>query len=189
MKKIIWLILLIISSLATLEAAPRRGRDPFEKPQIGFWFGPVTPVYTTAENLETYFGGGLFVRTNSFVKNVKIGLDGSYQQYRSRGINEMNLRPVYGNLLWRLPIHFPLAFQLKAGAGAARVEIKPDRYHQWDPVFMTGVETSFPAGKIVNIGLRIDYLLIYEKYIPGARRNGHVVNAGLTLFFNLGGRR
>lgn len=164
----------------------RRGSDPFQHPQLGLWFGPVTPIYTTAEDLETYLGGGIFLRTNSFIRGVKLGFDTSYQQYRSRGVNQLDMIPVYGNLLYRLPFNFPLSFQLKAGAGGVRLETKPDRYEQWDPLFMVGFETSFPAGRVFNIGLRIDYLVAYEGFIEGASRNGHFINAGITLFFNLG---
>jgi hypothetical protein len=53
---------------------------------------------------------------------------------------------------------------------------------------MLGFETSFPAGRYINIGLRIDYLFIYESYLPGATRNGHIINSGITLYFNLGGK-
>ncbi len=167
-------------------AIERRGRDPFQNPQVGIWFGPVTPIYTTNEVLDTYLGGGAFFRTNSFIRGIKIGLDSSYQQYRSQGVNGLTLVPVYGNVLYRLPINMPLTFQLKAGAGGAWLREKPDGYEQWDPMFMIGFETSFPAGRVFNIGLRIDYLCLYEQHIEGASRNGHFINAGITLFFNLG---
>jgi len=51
---------------------------------------------------------------------------------------------------------------------------------------MLGFELSFPAGKWINIGLRIDYLFIYEEYQKGARKNGHIINTGLTLYLNIG---
>jgi hypothetical protein len=50
---------------------------------------------------------------------------------------------------------------------------------------MTGFELSFPAGRTFNIGFRLDYLLIFEQHIKGADRNGHIVNAGITLFLNI----
>ncbi len=189
MKKIAFIsfiIVLIFSTSTDLFALRRRGRDPFQKPQIGLWFGPVTPIFTTDEVLDTYLGGGLFIRTNSFIKDLKIGLDSSYQQYRSRGVNRLEMIPVYGNLLYRLPINLPLSFQLKFGAGGAHLETRPDGYEQWDPLFMTGLEMSFPAGRIFNIGLRIDYLYVMERHIEGAQRDGHFINAGITVFFNLG---
>lgn len=178
--------LLCVFILTTALFARSRRSDPFEKPQLGIWFGPVTPVYTTDDDLDTYLGGGLFLRTNSFIRGIKIGLDSSYQFFRSPGVNELTMIPVYGSLIYRLPIQMPLAFQLKMGGGSARLYYRPDEVTVWEPLLMFGFETSFPAGRIFNIGLRIDYLFIYEKHIEGASQNGHIVNAGITLFFNLG---
>jgi hypothetical protein len=92
---------------------------------------------------------------------------------------------MYGNFIFRLPINFPLSFTLKAGAGAAWVNLEPEKRSQYDPLFMTGFEMYFPAGSIVNVGMRIDYLYMWETYRAGARHDGYVLNAGLTLFFNL----
>lgn len=183
--RIILTLLCLFILVGTSYARSRRS-DPFEKPQLGIWFGPVTPVYTTDDDLDTYLGGGLFLRTNSFIRGIKIGLDSSYQFFRSQGVNELTMIPVYGSLIYRLPINMPLAFQLKAGGGGARLSMRPDEVTVWEPLFMVGFETSFPAGRIFNIGLRIDYLFIYEQHIEGATQNGHIVNAGITLFFNLG---
>jgi hypothetical protein len=180
------IVFVLIAATASTAFARRRGRDPFEKPQLGIWFGPVTPVYTTDDTLDTYLGGGLFLRTNSFIQGIKFGLDASYQEFTSSGVNELTMIPVFGSLVYRLPINMPLAFQFKAGAGGARLQMRPDYVTQWDPLFMLGVETSFPAGRIFNIGLRIDYLLLYEEHMEGATQNGHIVNAGITVFFNLG---
>ncbi len=169
--------------------AQRKGAaDYFLNPQVGLWFGPVTPVYTTADDVDTNLGGGLFFRYNTPYRPLKIGLDGSYQWYSSRGVNSLTLWPVYGSVLYRLPIKFALTFQVKAGAGGCYVKVKPDDVRQWDPMGMVGFETSFPAGKYVNIGLRLEYQYIYEGYIQGARRNGHSVVTGITLYFNVGGK-
>ncbi len=182
-----FIVIFIIIATVSTAFAQRRRRDPFEKPQVGIWFGPVTPVYTTADDLDTYLGGGLFLRTNSFIRGLKFGFDTSYQTFGSDGVNELTMIPVYGSFIYRLPVNMPLAFQLKYGMGGARLYMRPDRVTQWDPLFSLGIETSFPAGRIFNIGLRIDYLLLYEKHMEGATRNGHFINAGITLFFNLGG--
>ncbi|MFH0976444.1 MAG: hypothetical protein V1874_11750 [Spirochaetota bacterium] len=164
--------------------------DYFNKPQVGIWFGVLTPLYTTYDQLHTSLGGGGFLRLFTPVDNLKIGLDSSYQYYTSKktdGVNTLTLVPVYGNLLYRIPLpaKIPLIFQLKAGAGGSWVKIRPDRESQWDPMGMVGFEGSFAAGRTINIGFRIDYLLIYEKYIEGAKRNGHVLNSGITLYFNI----
>lgn len=184
-RKIIIILAVVCIFVGESEAQRRRGRDPFQKFQTGFWFGPITPLHTTAEDVDTSLGGGAFIRSNSFFDSFKIGVESSYHYFESRGVNTLSLWPVYGNLLYRIPVKFPIIFQLKAGAGGSWVKIRPDREEQWDPLFVIGFEGSFPAGKVVNIGLRIDYLLIYEKHIEGARRNGHILDTGITLYFNL----
>jgi hypothetical protein len=164
--------------------------DYFNKPQIGIWFGIITPLYTTRSQVSTSLGGGGFLRIFTPLDNLKFGLDSSYQYYTPKpdnGVNTLTLVPVYGNLLYRIPLpaKIPLIFQLKAGAGGCWVKIRPDRESQWDPMAMAGFEGSFAAGRTINIGFRVDYLLIYEQYIKGAKRNGHVLNTGLTLYFNI----
>ena len=174
----------IVFNAAALYAVRDRS-DYFLRPQVGGWFGPVTPILDTAHLVDTALSGGIFFRYNTMFSPFKLGVDSSYQNYKSKGVNQLTLVPIYGSLLYLLPIDLPLRFQLKAGAGGCYVYILPDKYGQWDPVFMFGFEVSFPAGRIVNIGLRIDYLLIYEGYIKGSRNNGHVINAGIMLYFNI----
>ncbi len=165
--------------------AIRTRTDYFLKPQVGMWFGPITPVYTTAKDVDTDIGTGIFLRYNTPLNPVKIGFDSSYQNYGSKGVDGVLLIPVYGSFLYLLPFNLPVKLQLKAGAGNCYVSIKPDKSSQWDPLFHGGIEMSFPAGRIANIGLRIDYLLIYEGYADKAKKNGHFVNAGFTLYFNI----
>ncbi|MDY6970534.1 MAG: hypothetical protein SVR08_18050 [Spirochaetota bacterium] len=181
------IFLFIIIFFSDTEAQRRRRTDYFLKPQVGLWFGPITPIYTTNEDVDTNLGGGLFFRYNTPLQTLKLGLDTSYQYFESNGVNTLTLWPVYGNLVYRIPLptQFPLTIQLKAGAGTSYVKIRPDRIDQWDPLLMAGFEFSFPAGKVVNIGLRIDYLMIYEQHIDGANKNGHVIDTGITLFFNI----
>jgi hypothetical protein len=164
--------------------------DYFTRPQAGIWFGVLQPVYTTYDLLGTAIGGGAFFRYNTPVRDLKVGLETSYQDYGPRGlrgVNYLTLWPIYGDLLYRIPVSLkvPFTFQLKAGAGATWVKIRPDRVTQWDPLGMLGFEFSFAAGRLINIGLRIDYLLIYEQHIEGAQRNGHVLNAGISIYFNI----
>jgi len=180
------LTILLVFIIAGNGYAQRKRGDYFLKPQIGIWFGPVTPVFSTAEDVDTDLWGGGFMRFNISSLPLKIGFDSSYEHFKSEGIKELTVIPVYGSLLWRLPIDMPIVFQLKAGAGSAKVMIKPENMEQWDPMGMLGFELSFPAGKWINIGLRIDYLFIYEEYQKGARKNGHIVNTGLTLYLNIG---
>ncbi|HOK02239.1 MAG TPA: hypothetical protein PKX79_09895 [Spirochaetota bacterium] len=157
----------------------------FSKPQIGLWYGPVTPIFETSEYLKPDLGGGVFFRYNLPYDPLKIGIDSSYQSYGSEGVNSVTLIPLYGNLLWLLPIDLPIRFQLKAGGGACKVKMQPDDIEQWEPLLMLGTEVSFPAGKLANVALRLDYLCIYEEHMNGGKKNGHFFNAGISLYFNL----
>ena len=184
-SRIVLLFILLITTNAT--SRRKRGVDYFLKPQVGFWFGPVTPIYKTRKEVDTNFGGGLFFRYNTPIKVLKVGIDGSYEFFNSDGVNTLSLWPIYGNLIYTLPVFrkFPLKFQLKTGLGISYVKIRPDRVHQWDPIGMLGFEGSFPAGKLLNIGFRIDYIHVYEGYIGGSINNGHILNTGITIYFNI----
>ncbi|HDP79817.1 MAG TPA: hypothetical protein ENN21_03125, partial [Spirochaetes bacterium] len=96
----------LAAAAALLIAAPsfaaRKGAsDYFLQPQVGLWFGPVTPVHTTNEDVDTNLGGGMFFRYNTPYRPLKLGMDGSYQWYSSRGVNSLTLWPVYGSVLYR----------------------------------------------------------------------------------------
>ncbi len=176
--------------LFTLSVLPdayalREGKDHFSKPQIGGWFGPVTPLGEISKKVETNLGGGGFVRFTFPYRFLKIGFDSSYQKFISKGVTELQFVPVYGNLLFQIPVDFPVRFQIKAGIGSGYLHLKPDNVDQWDPIFMTGLEISFPAGRIVNIGLRIDYIYIYEGHLKGSKNGGHILNTGIQLYFNI----
>jgi len=165
--------------------ADARETDPLKFPQIGVWFGPVAPLASTRKSVDTVIGGGVFARVNLWQSPFKLGIDGSYQKYDSKSINQITMYPVYGSLLYRLPISTMLAFQLKAGAGGAYIKAYPVNVQQWDPLFVAGGELFFPLGSMAAIGLRVDYLMVYEKRIPGAQRNGHFLNVGLFVNLNL----
>jgi len=163
----------------TLSARSRK--DYFLKPQVGLWFGPITPVGTTADLVDTNLGVGGFFRYNTPFKSLKVGFDTSYQHYKSRGVNDLTVVPLYGSAVYLIPLDFPVRFQAKAGFGTSWVSVKPDNVSQWDPVLMLGTEISFPAGRTVNIGLRLEYLYLIEK----AGAGGHLFNTVITLYFNL----
>ena len=182
--KLLTAVFILICAAISVQARVTDGGDPMMRPQVGIWFGPVTPVYTLWDQLDPYLGGGAYARYGIF-HNGQIGFDASYQNHTSKGVKQLMLIPTYGSFIYRLPINTPIMFSLKAGAGAGYVKIMPENKSQFDPLFTTGFEMAFPAGPIVNIGLRIDYIFLYESYLPGARLDGHVVNAGLTLYFNL----
>ncbi|MCL2155355.1 MAG: hypothetical protein FWH53_06795 [Leptospirales bacterium] len=160
-------------------------KNYYLKPQIGLWYGPISPIMNTADNLDSALGGGIFFRYNLPYNPLKIGLESSYQSFDSKGVNELRFIPVYANLLYLLPIDIPIKIHIKGGAGVCNIYMKPDRVKQWDAMFMFGGELSFPAGRRVNIALRIDYINIYEKYKPESKVDGHFINAGISVYFNL----
>jgi len=182
---IVCISVLVIVVLAADASAASSRKKYFSKPQVGVWYGPVTPILDTSEQVDSDLGGGIFFRYNLPWESLKIGLDSSYQYYDSKGVNELRLIPVYLNFLYLLPLDIPIRIQLKGGAGLCQVYMEPDSVTQWDPMFMAGTEISFPAGKMANIALRIDYLCIYEEYLDGSTKNGHVINAGVSLYFNI----
>ncbi len=178
---ILLFILFVVSDLFAYSAR----KDNFFKPQVGLWFGPISPVFETADLVDNNLGIGMFFRHNTPFQPLKVGYETSYQYFSSRGVNRLYFVPTYMNLLYLLPFNLPVKLQIKAGAGAAWMKIKPDNVSRWNPILNTGAEMSFPAGRFVNIGLRLDYYYIYEKYIDNAAINGHIVNAGLQLYFNI----
>jgi len=142
-------------------------------------------MFETGDKLETDLGAGAFFRYNLPFDNLKLGLETSYQEFDSKGVDKLRLIPAYMNLAYLVPFNFPVRVQIKGGGGFCHVEMEPDKISQWDPMLSTGVEISFPAGKMANVALRIDYMLIYEGHIEGSKNNGHVFNAGISLYLNL----
>ncbi len=179
------LVFLLIVSNATASFAYRSRKDYFMKPQVGLWFGPLTPLGTTADQVDNSLGGGLFFRYNTPFRLFKVGLESSYQYFPSKGVNKLHFLPIHTNILFLLPFNLPVKIQLKGGVGAGWLRILPDDENRWDPIFNAGAEMSFPAGRLVNIGLRLDYFYIYEGYIEGSQYGGHIFNAGISVYFNL----
>ncbi|HQO41077.1 MAG TPA: hypothetical protein PK986_11455 [Spirochaetota bacterium] len=177
------LSMVMILAAMDLSAAVSR-KKYFNKPQLGIWYGPVTPIFGTGELLEPDMGLGVFFRYNLPFDSVKLGLDASYQEYKSSGVNELTMFPVYLNALYLLPFDLPVRLQGKAGAGMCHLHMEPDGVNQWEPMFMMGAEVSFPAGKLANIALRVDYIFVYEEYMKDATENGHFINAAISLYFN-----
>jgi len=164
------------------------------QPQAGVWFGPVAAVPGTelSRVLSTYLGGGIFGRANLPTNLFHSEVGASYNVYGRVGQEKLQVSPVYGAIDFKLPIEFALNFYFKGGAGGSYVKNSPENHSNWLPTGFLGFETSFPAGKWVNIGLRADYYLLYEKHLkapvdnPGMKIiNGHFINIGLMLNVNI----
>jgi len=182
-KKVLLSVIIIL--MATSAFAQRSRKDYFLKPQVGLWFGPITPIGSTADLVDANIGGGVFFRYNTPLRSLKVGLDSSYQSFPSKGVNHLRFVPVYANAIYLLPFNLPVKLQVKGGFGGGYLHIEPDDASRWNPIFTGGIEMSFPAGRIINIGLRIDYIYIYEGYMEGSQQGGHIINTGISLYFNL----
>ena len=168
--------------------------EPKLKSQLGIWFGPATPFPGTqlTEAINTNIGGGLFFRVNFPTNEFRLELGSSISYYTSAQNESLISVPTYGAISYTLPIELALKMQVKLGAGANYFYNTPEGSENTHPSLYIGYELSFPAGKIVNIGLRIDYTLAFESRLnpPGENPNfqvydGHFINFGLMLNFNL----
>ena len=149
------------------------------------WFGPTASLGSTNDSVNGHLGGGLITRGNLPFDNFYYNFDFSWLHFTSNVEKRLDLYPIIGCLMYRLPVHLPVNILLKLGGGSSYVKIQPENKRGWDPVFHAGGEFYFPAGKIVRIGLRTDFLWIIERHIPTAQRDGYALNIGLTLYFNL----
>ena len=163
--------------------------------RLGFWFGPVAPFPGTelSKHLGTYLGGGIFARSNIPVIPFEAELGISYNNYKSDTNAELTTAPLYLALVYRIPIRSELDINLKLGSGAVYVKNYPELHENILPLFYTGFDLSFAAGRRARIGLKVDYNLLYEKHLTpptGAPSNytiynGHMINLGLMLSFKL----
>lgn len=184
-------IKIIIISLAlaiafTSSVSAQSRKSYFYMSQVGVWFGPITPLGDTDEHIDTNLGGGAFFRYQLPWNILKLGFDVSYQEYNSLGINSLQMVPMRLEALFYLPFKkLPVNLQVKVGAGAAYLHPMPRDIHTVDPLIVAGFEISFPAGRIVNIGARIEYMYLIEFFNDPNAKGGHFLNAGISIYFNI----
>ncbi len=84
MKKVYisFAVLIICLISADLFAYSSR-KKYFSRPQFGVWFGPITPVGSTYNYVDTGLGGGAFFRYNLPYQNFKVGLEVASEPYDS----------------------------------------------------------------------------------------------------------
>jgi hypothetical protein len=155
------------------------------QPSIGLWFGPTAPLASTNKAVDGHLGGGILTRGNLPFWDLYYSFDFSWLHFTSNVEKTLDLFPFAASLMYLLPWSLPVKVFLKVGSGSTFVKIQPENKGGWDPTFTAGTEFFFPAGKIVRIGLRVDYYWIIERYLPRAQRDGYALNIGLTVYFNL----
>ncbi len=161
-------------------------KNYFYSSQAGLWFGPIAPLGPTADHIKSNLGGGAFFRLQMPWNLLKIGVDVSYQDFQSEGVNRMQSVPIRMEALFLLPFKkLPVNIQVKAAAGMSWMKVMPENVSLWDPLVGGGVEVSFPAGRIMNIGARVDYFYIMEGHKKPGAMGAHVFNAAITIYFNI----
>ncbi len=164
--------------------------------EAGIWFGPVTPFPGTrlANVLSTSLGGGAFIRTNIPSDTLRLEVGSSVAYYTSGGDATLISVPTYAAATYSLPFELPLLFQLKLGLGFNYFENWPERSKVIHPAVISGIEMTFPAGKLINIGLRINYYWAIESYLSRPSENpdfvvhdGHFIHIGIMVSFNFRG--
>ena len=67
-------ILLTICFATSTAFAYKSRKDHFSKPQVGVWFGPLTPLGPTQDIVDNSLGGGIFaLYSMPFFKPLKVG--------------------------------------------------------------------------------------------------------------------
>ncbi len=170
------------------------------KPALGFWFGPTQPLFSTNEAIDGFLGGGIFHRAYLPLNRFFYNVDLSYMHFNSDIEKRMDIFPATLSFGYELPVNLPVKIVAKAGGGMSYIKIKPENKSGWDPNLLLGGEFFFPAGKVVRIGLRVDFLWHIERHITsgerqvyqngsyitqsGAVRDGYTLNMGLMVYFN-----
>ena len=164
------------------------------KSEIGICFGPtlVFPGTNLADKLNTSLGGGLFFRINLPNNTFRTEIGSSIHYYTSDGEATLTSIPTYIAESYSLPIDLPLLFQIKLGFGFDYLLNFPEKNKAIHPALFSGFEMSFPAGKVVEIGIQINYYFTIESYLSPpidnpnfVLHNGHFISLGLMVNFNV----
>lgn len=79
--------------------------------------------------------------------------------------HRIRMIPFYAALGYRLPLESRLDMLMKAGLGSAYLKVEPHSLSGWDPFLLLGLELSILAARYLRIGVRLDYLYLYEKHL------------------------
>lgn len=131
--------------------------------ELGGWVGAANPMpgTPTVNVLDTALGGGIYARAPwPWIFYTEFG--SSYAVYLSRSERALTAIPVYAALAYKIPMELPIQFYIKGGGGSSYVVARPSDDARWNPTAYAGLEASFVAGRRIRIGIRFDYIKIYE---------------------------
>ncbi|MCB1170437.1 MAG: hypothetical protein KDK25_08900 [Leptospiraceae bacterium] len=155
---------IVLVAVALPGALQARDSDHL-KHELGIWLGGSFPFPSTPydEVLDSNVGGGMFYRVNwPWIFYSEFGF--SYTTYFSRTTQLLVSAPVYGALVYPLPLPFRLQVMAKIGGGAAYLEVRPQNLHGWDPMIYGGLEMSLLASRRFRVGLRLDANYIMDSH-------------------------
>lgn len=135
------------------------------KHEIGMWLGGSFPFPSTPYDdvLDSNVGGGMFYRISwPWIFYTEFGF--SYTTYFSETTQLLVSAPVYGALVYPLPLPFRLQVMAKLGAGASYLEVRPQNRNGWDPMIYGGLEMSLLASRRFRVGLRLDADYIIDSH-------------------------
>ena len=160
LKIIIFFIIFLFTFFSMQLQAQTENTTPME---LGFYLGSANPFpgSQTSRILDSGLGLGFFGRVQGpYIFSTEFGA--GYANYLSKTERGLTIFPVYGCLVYKLPIELPVSFFVKGGGGASYVVARPANTAKWNPLGILGFEVSFVAGRKVRIGLRTDYHRIFE---------------------------
>jgi hypothetical protein len=155
--------LLVMSLL--LPAGLQARESDYLRHEIGLWLGGSFPFPASEYDavLDSNVGGGMFYRVNwPWVFYSEFGF--SYTTYFSQTTQQLVAAPVYGALVYPIPLPFRLQVFAKLGGGATYLEVRPQNRNGWDPTIYGGLEMSLLASRRFRVGLRLDANYIIDSH-------------------------
>ena len=135
----------------------------FLRNTTGFWLGSLTPIPGTSlsSRLNTNLGLGLMYR-RQLLPTSYLELTFSWAYLDSNEESTARIIPFTIAYAHQFVIRNRLSFFIKTGIGSTFLDISPLRRSGSLPTLFLGIELAVRATPTVNVGVRFDYLYLYE---------------------------
>lgn len=145
------------------------------------------------KNVVFYPVGGYIQFNPGIIQNTKLEFDVNYIQLFGRNSDDikMSLFPVTLSVVYNLPFSLGIDTYVKAGGGfvseimTIKMWVNYDKYEPYyegenvienkSPIFIFGIGSDLNILDWLILKTEVVYNLIYEKYIPEAIYNGHLM--------------